>query len=186
MINFSFSKKLGFFFTQKYLFQFDHFEYLVKVSSNILLAESEFDFWFNKKKIKLRIKAKGVTKTEYKILKDGKTFCLTYYNHRIIINFEDVNYDFEFNNNLIVGIFNSDNNVGIIKQKKYSKLGLEEYKGYFRNDIPKEVILLFLIFFDRSFSKENYLFYVNKGFTNIDSKKEYSSELLKLAENIEF
>ncbi len=177
MNNFVFKEAPSFIISEKYIFDFLGVKKNVTVKRGLLDAKTEFKIKFDDKKGSLKIKSNHLLNTVFEGYLGTKRFKIKQTGEEINVNYENVIYDFIFQKGLVTGIFVEDQNIGIIKQKSNVKFGLEEYFGIIEKTIPEEVLIMFLVLFNKIYSKDGYLHYKHKGFTSIKPRLQCNPSL---------
>ncbi len=185
MSDFKFIEKPSFIISQKYQFYYSDYQKNIVVKSGLLNTKTEFEIKFEDKKGFIKIKNNKFSYTIYKGFLDNKDIEIKQTNKEIHLNYEDTNYEFVFQKDLITGLFVKEINVGIIKQVASVQFGLENYYGFISSSIPQEVLVLFLVLFNRIFSKDGYLFYTYKGFVSIEPRLMCTESIIEKLNHIE-
>ncbi|WP_378181983.1 hypothetical protein [Aquimarina sp. SS2-1] len=178
MNKFVFSKTPYFLILQKFSINFLGMEKEIVVRSNLLHHKTEFNIRFDNKKGKLRITGNSFSETAFKGSFDNAILEIKQSSKEINIKYKNIIYDFIFQENLLTGLFVSKKNVGIVKQDKITKFGSEKYYGFIQETIPIEVLLFFLVLFYKIYSKDDFVYYKNKGFTSLNPRIECNPELV--------
>ncbi len=180
-----FEERIPFFLSEKYVLHFKGKKKKILAKRGLLDARTEFTLRYNNQKGYLKIKKKEVFYTTFKGFLSGIKIELKHLSGEITIQKEGVTYEFIFQEGLITGIFIENRNVGVIMQKSKVNFGFEKYYGFVEDIVPKSVLVIFLILFNRIYSKEGYITYSYKGFVSIKPRLKCDSELIKRLNEID-
>lgn len=176
-------KEIWSFFSAKYLFRYNGKESIIKVTRNMFNGDTEFKLKSQFFDGKLRIKDVKLSGSTYKGVFGDDLVEIKHSTTEIQVTLKGESFDFVFQKGLITGIFVNNENVGAIDQKRNTSFGLEEYHGVIDQSIPQKALIILLVFLNKAYAKEGYLFYRYKGFVWIKPRLNCNENILNLLKN---
>ncbi len=177
MNKFTFSEK-AYFIYEKYQFIQNKEISSVIVKKKTFSLREELHISINKKKNIIKNTKNGIVAAKYVGVLGNEKVDITVQSKEIGIHHKGIDFDFIYQEGLITGIFIGEENIGIIKQKSFTKFGLENYYGFVSDRIPQDVLILFLVLFNKKHSKdESHLAYHYTGYKGLNSRLKCNPDL---------
>ncbi|WP_025743164.1 hypothetical protein [Aquimarina pacifica] len=176
MNKFTFSEK-AYFIHEKYQFILNEEISSVIVKKKTFSLREEINIFINGKKNTIKNTKNGLSEAKYQGAFGNEEVDITIKSKEININYKGIVFDFIYQEDLITGVFIDEKNIGIIRQRSFTKFGLENYFGLVDNSVATRVLLVFLVLFNIRYAEDNSLMHKYLGFKGLDSRLKCSPEL---------